>query len=264
MTCRLHRDAILDLARGEPVPHVVAQAAETHLEECRSCQAEMRRQQALTQALGTLVEDARGWTTTDDLDRRVLQSLAASQASRVGPVQQPAVIAAARVHRRRVFVFGGWGLAAAAGLVLAIALGGNARHQPEAAPRATAASPPVVPTDDATATATQAHAPTQVTSHAVRSRPAGPRRGRPPAQQTAGSFEFVEIPGAAALPAFESGAIVRLELPIAALPSYGVAIAPDARRLLVEADVLVGQDGQMRGIRLVSSEPEAAASRSRQ
>jgi hypothetical protein len=62
---------------------------------------------------------------------------------------------------------------------------------------------------------------------------------------------FVAIPGAAGLPAFESGEIVRVEVPLASLPTYGIEILPDVQTDVIEADLLVGQDGQARAIRLV-------------
>lgn len=64
---------------------------------------------------------------------------------------------------------------------------------------------------------------------------------------------FVALPGAAALPDFESGRIVRLEVPWGALPAYGIALAPDAWSAPVQAEFLVGQDGVARAIRLASS-----------
>jgi hypothetical protein len=64
---------------------------------------------------------------------------------------------------------------------------------------------------------------------------------------------FVAVPTAARLPQFESGVIVRMSLPVAALPSYGVDISPASSADAVEADVLVAQDGVARAIRLVNS-----------
>jgi hypothetical protein len=61
----------------------------------------------------------------------------------------------------------------------------------------------------------------------------------------------VELPTAARLPRFESGTIVRVELPVSSLPAYGLPIMPDTPRTPVTADVIVGQDGQPRAIRLV-------------
>jgi hypothetical protein len=75
------------------------------------------------------------------------------------------------------------------------------------------------------------------------------------------AVEFMPIPSAAGLPALESGRIIRMELPMSALPAYGVEVVPAGLRSSVEADLLVGQDGQARAIRLVTSQQE---SRSRQ
>ncbi len=74
-----------------------------------------------------------------------------------------------------------------------------------------------------------------------------------PARRVVRPAAFVALPGTAGLPEFESGTIVRLELSLASLPSYGVDITRAGTDRPVEADVLVGQDGQPRAIRLVSS-----------
>ena len=70
--------------------------------------------------------------------------------------------------------------------------------------------------------------------------------------QPAALVGFVPIPGAAALPQLESASIVRYELPLTTLPAYGVDIVPDAARRTVEADLLIGQDGYARAIRIVA------------
>jgi hypothetical protein len=64
---------------------------------------------------------------------------------------------------------------------------------------------------------------------------------------------FVALPWSAGLPAFESGEIVRMDLPTAALPTYGIDISPGASSGWVQTDVLIGQDGFARAIRLVTS-----------
>lgn len=63
---------------------------------------------------------------------------------------------------------------------------------------------------------------------------------------------FVELPWTAGLPAFESGEILRMEVPVASLPAYGIDISAGADRP-VEADILIGQDGFARAIRLVTN-----------
>ena len=61
---------------------------------------------------------------------------------------------------------------------------------------------------------------------------------------------FVPVPGASALPQLESGSVVRYELPLTTLRAYGLDIVPEPARLTVDADLLVGQDGYARAIRL--------------
>lgn len=62
--------------------------------------------------------------------------------------------------------------------------------------------------------------------------------------------EFILVPGAAALPPMESGSLVRMEVPVSLLPSLGVT-PPAHPGAGVTADVIVGQDGLTRAIRLV-------------
>jgi hypothetical protein len=62
---------------------------------------------------------------------------------------------------------------------------------------------------------------------------------------------FIPLPAADGFPGFDSGMILRVALPTASLPAYGLAIAPEAPET-VNAELLVGQDGQARAIRLVS------------
>jgi hypothetical protein len=78
------------------------------------------------------------------------------------------------------------------------------------------------------------------------------------------SVEFVALPGAASLPQFESGSIVRVDLSLSSLAAYGVDISTSGGKGPVKADVLVGQDGEPRAIRLVSSSSIPSFSRSRQ
>jgi hypothetical protein len=60
---------------------------------------------------------------------------------------------------------------------------------------------------------------------------------------------FVVLPGADALPRLESGRVIRIEIPESELTAVG--LWPPAHAGAVQADVLVGQDGLARAIRLV-------------
>ncbi len=63
--------------------------------------------------------------------------------------------------------------------------------------------------------------------------------------------EFVPWPGARDLPALESGELVRVDLPVSMLPTLGM-MPPASRTVAVKADLILGQDGLARAVRLVS------------
>ncbi len=60
-------------------------------------------------------------------------------------------------------------------------------------------------------------------------RPRAARARRAPASPVVRPVGFVALPGAAGLPDFESGQIIRMEIPLASLPTYGIEIQPDAQ-----------------------------------
>ena len=64
--------------------------------------------------------------------------------------------------------------------------------------------------------------------------------------------EFVMVPGAATLPAMESGSLVRMQISVAELPSLGLTPPQGNRTTSVQADLVVAQDGLPRAARLVN------------
>ena len=66
-----------------------------------------------------------------------------------------------------------------------------------------------------------------------------------------GDAGFVPVPGAAMLPRMESGSLVRMNVPVSMLPSLGM-MPPAGRVSSVKADLIVGQDGLPRAVRLVN------------
>jgi anti-sigma factor RsiW len=69
-----------------------------------------------------------------------------------------------------------------------------------------------------------------------------------PAPPTGAETPFVVLPGAEALPRLESGRVIRIEIPESELTAVGLWPAHVGA---VQADVLVGQDGLARAVRLV-------------
>lgn len=122
-----------------------------------------------------------------------------------------------------------------------------ARQDIPAPPGSPHVSPPVVPVSP----------PSMPPRHVASARGAGERR------RIVKPAGFVELPGAAGLPQFESGTIVRLELPVASLPAYGIEIPAAADERPVEADLLVGQDGLTRAIRLVARSNDTTSNNNR-
>jgi hypothetical protein len=96
-------------------------------------------------------------------------------------------------------------------------------------------------------------APATGRSHKTTTSP-GARRAPTGDAQRAPLDNFMLLPGAAGLPEFESGRVVRMAVPITNLPAYGFDVVPDASPGTIDADFLVGQDGIPRAIRLATYE----------
>jgi hypothetical protein len=62
---------------------------------------------------------------------------------------------------------------------------------------------------------------------------------------------FYPLPDADGLPPVESAMVVRVQLPVASLELIGFPVNQDRDSDPVEAEVLLGQDGLARGVRLV-------------
>jgi hypothetical protein len=67
---------------------------------------------------------------------------------------------------------------------------------------------------------------------------------------------FVPIPYVAPLGAYERAEIVRMEVPVAALIAAGFPMRTADPGARAEADVVVGQDGRARAVRLISISTE--------
>jgi hypothetical protein len=244
MTCLECRDLMLEVSRHRAAPFVDRRVL-AHVAECEACGRHLERERALTTALGRVAREAAGQGASPDVESRVMAAFAA---------QAPAVNATASSGAAAR-----WLLPAAAALLLAA--GGTAWWRP--APEEVVA--PVPGPVGVTAAAPQRSAPLSPGGAAVvpppgdrpavrHRRPVNRPAPGPAAAARAEAIEavgFVPLPSAAGLPPFESGEIVRLGIPVTALPNYGVDI-PAGGQASVEADLLIGQDGQARAIRLVT------------
>jgi hypothetical protein len=254
MKCHDHEADLVDLARSDGPLGQVGEGLRTHLDGCADCAARFERERQLTAGLRALARQAEVVEANPVAERRLIELFESGREARSGM----------RVFSPGRRASGMWALAAAAGLVLCVGaawtgvrwqrvnggVGGQASRigVQAAAPTAEGSrrADAVVPALLSTARAD---------TGGVRPLPTATRRttsrgSRLPVVEELG--EFMALPAADRLPGFESGMIVRVELPVSSLPAYGLEIVPDAARTPVRADVLVGQDGQPRAIRLVS------------
>jgi hypothetical protein len=239
MTCQTLRDAIVDIARGAETGQGTRAAVECHLDHCEACATLMARERQLSRGLRALAASTSGDGASEAMGRRLREMFAEGQG--VG----------ATAEARREPATGRWTAWAVAAAV-AVAAGGAAWFATTATPPSTGGTKPPAQASIESPTATvpasasgETPAPDRTVKRAKRPRPA-------PQVRYAVATGFVELPGAVGLPDFESGQIVRMEIPLTSLPTYGIEILPDARDRQVEADLLVGQDGQARAIRLVT------------
>jgi hypothetical protein len=240
MSCDTLQDALVEVARGREVGPGTVGAVEAHVEHCASCRARFARELSLSDGLRALARANASAGASAGIEAALLAAFTDQQA-------------ASTVRRS----FDSWWFRAAAMLLMAMAgvvwwvsAASRLREDRKAPPVAGMLSAPTAvptlpePSQPATTTAQLA-----TVAPPLRRPPA--RSGRNPAARIIRPDGFVALPSAAGLPAFESGEIVRVEVPVTSLPMYGIDIAPDARGPAVEADFLVGQDGQARAIRLV-------------
>jgi hypothetical protein len=246
MKCHSLRDAIVEMARGEHAGPGTLAAIESHVEQCTACAALLKRERRLSHGLRALSAAAPP-APSEALRRRLLDAFAERQSA------QPVVArGASRMPGHRWLRAAAAVVVAAGGVLLWSSTGNkpaNDKSRGESTSVAEIRTPeaiqPVVSAQLA-ADVRRGSATALASQHPRRSR----QRALPAVVRPVG---FVALPGAAGLPDFESGEIVRIEISLTSLPTYGIEILPDAQGSPVEADLLVGQDGQARAIRLVTT-----------
>jgi len=269
MTCHDHIDALIEIARdstgaclaearddagerrrtcpaearddaGERGRSEAARAALAHAGTCEACAARLDRERLLTASLreiaaATPAPDGRA------LEQRLLHAFAECHESAPREKQRPPVGVSKRSW---------WVLASAAALLLSASVAWYvlATRQGTAPPSAAArvADPP----SPAPLAANVAPPIPSAKLFAVAAPPHRRPRHPDPVDEARLFSDFIALPEASALPDFESGRILRIEVPVSMLPAYGLHMVSQAAPAAVEADLLVGQDGLPRAIRL--------------
>jgi len=249
MDCATFENIVQDLDRQGTPGAAQCEGALAHAESCHVCAALLTQIEWLEFSLLKLAEDAATRQASPRVEAALLEEF-----------RRTKDFAPRRQIRWRVAA-----LAAAAALFLALGLAMRHRGLPSPAPVSDVAvksrheapqlgsAPSADPARPGTLHAPQAlDAPASNTSIARR-HPASTKstdEGDP--GETADATSFVRLPYADDSASLDGGAIVRVELPRAALASFGLPIADtgDAQRIL--ADLIVSADGTPEAIRLIS------------
>ena len=282
MNCREHQSNLIELSRGGSL-RTGERELRDHLDRCPECARLLERQQKLSGAMHNLAAQVAAILPPEDLEKRVRAELdTLYQSSEARQWNRPIGIDGLRVRssRRWIPVIGG----AVAASVLAgwFLIGRRAvepggRHDrpsdaaaPDSAQQKTAAIRP-----SAAAATIRARAPEPAVARVVKS--GGDRRttratttgetlsvaraalpGAAPVTTPAAagtpdepSQPFIAIPYTEPIAPYERASVMRMDLPAAAVMAAGLPLETQDAGERVQADVLVGEDGRARAIRLL-------------
>ena len=230
VTCAEFENLVHDLVRMELLDVREREAMLEHTAICAHCAQRMADAISLAEASQTIRESARE--------------------EQIPPRIEAAILAAFREHHRKrswwpAFEWAGIGAAAAVLLLVLVWIAGvRLKPRPTPVQRKDAAEP-LVPLD-AKAPVNSTPAEAVVAGRTVRSATSAASQG---AVYTAS--DFVPVPYAGAIAPDDPGMVVRVQLTRASLAQLGYPVAETPDEDLISADVLVGEDGWPRGVKLI-------------
>jgi hypothetical protein len=217
MKCREFESALVELARHAPPSGDEYAGLSAHLGACENCRVEFSRQVRLSAVSEVLAAEAARFSVPASVEHTLLREITSLH----------------RLRRRRIF----YGVASGA-IAAALAFAAWTTHRP--APR-----PPVI--------ATAPGVPKVVAPVlTVAEQPAIQHRNRAAKPVPASQQPFIAIPYTLPLEPYERADVMRMDLPVAALIAVGLPMSMADPAALARADVLVGQDGRARAVRLIS------------
>ena len=243
MTCRQLRPYVVDFARGAIDAAVVESQVARHVRGCHDCRALLERERIMSAALQRAAHEIVVPPADEERERALLTLFDEARAK-------------APARPRVPFWLWSPGLVAAVLMVVIVGwrmvLVAPAASRTVTEHRAPAARPEVGGKAN-----TSPEVAISAANEEGRWRPRHallrPRVPAPATDVVEASFEttsFVTWPRATAGPPLESGSVVRVSLPVSILPALGLWPPPSAGSE-VPADLLVGQDGFARAVRLV-------------
>lgn len=249
MTCGEFQSIVTDLARSG-LSAAEQREATIHARACEPCAKRLADEEGVTRALRQLRE-ATTEQAPDWMEESLRQAFLSQEQQLAGR------------HARYM-----WGAAAAAAGLVTLGIIGLSWLRPgsdqappiaverqNATPTSPSAAPPSTSAPVVDRNTRQSAVSTEDQVSPARVRRAPTSRARTPVEDEPREIvtDFVWLPYGAPS-AFESGQIVRVRIPRSVLPSFGLAM--DGRDLAerVQADIVVGEDGLARAIRLVHTQ----------
>jgi hypothetical protein len=226
MNCREFESWLIELGRNGPLGRDERARVVAHVDVCSACRAILHSQERLNAAACILATDAARLSMPPQVERMLLAEFASTRA-----FQRP---------QPRRYIYGVLGGAVAASLAVVWWLA----YRP-------------VPKDGVTASAHAAVTPApalqsvQPTLAAIES-PQRKRSKRTPQPAAEPEQPFIAIPYTLPLEPWERTDVVRMDMPVAALIAAGLPMSMMDPGASARTDVLVGQDGRARAIRLIS------------
>ena len=226
MKCGEFEKIVDDLARSGPLGEAETLIARAHAETCPVCACRLAEAETLAAILRQASAESRSLEAPERVES---QLMAAFRAAR-GPSARPAK----KLAWRWVFGWAGAGAVAAAVFFAWLGRGPARPVSPALQPAEANAKAAAVPGGSAVVLVKTA-------SRAI------------PAAQSAAYFSsgFVPVPFAGGFARGDSGVIVRVRVPRSALAELGYPVDETQGQGIVQADLLVGEDGWPRAVRIV-------------
>lgn len=226
MTCREFDEIVHGFVRMELLDVDAREAALEHASHCELCSQRMADAAALAEASEMMGQSARGEQSP--------------------PRVEASLLAAYRNHHRRVswrrsIEWASVGAAAAVLLIFLWTVSGRSKGQSSSpAPKKDVTSQSGLPQEaKGPAVSNQdAVAPAAIVADA-------------PGSETYVASDFVPVPFTGAISADDPGMVVRVQLTRASLAQLGYPVVETPDEDLILADVLVGEDGWPRGVKLI-------------
>jgi hypothetical protein len=227
MTCREFEEIVHAFVRMELLDVNLREAALEHVAHCELCSERLADATALAEASDGL---ARNWRN-EETPSRVESGLLASFRHQHR-----------RASWRRTLEWVSVGAAAAVLLIFLWTTGGRSRVASPQSPRKDVSSQTETP-QEAKATEVSKQDAAELVADASVSDGA--------ANETYVASDFVPVPYTGAISADDPGMIVRVQLTRSSLAQLGYPVAEAPDEDLILADVLVGEDGWPRGVKLI-------------